>query len=150
VVLGYIVWNYDIIVESTWFTDETLEKIFGVTLLLLVLEGVRRALGWLFVGLILAFYLYAYFGGYIPGPLGHRGLSIDRLIYAFYLGENGLLGPLMGDFGDRRHAVPDPRRAAEQQRRRSGVHPDRHAHRRAYPRRRAAWSPCSAAPSWAW
>ncbi|MDM7947553.1 MAG: TRAP transporter fused permease subunit [Oceanibaculum nanhaiense] len=96
VVLGYIVWNYDIIVESTWFTDEALEKLFGVTLLLLVLEGVRRALGWLFVGLILAFYLYAYFGGYIPGPLGHRGLSIDRLIYAFYLGENGLLGPLMG------------------------------------------------------
>ena len=95
-VLGYIVWNYNTIVESTWFTDETLEKVFGVTLLLLVLEGVRRTLGWLFVGMILVFYLYAYFGNYIPGALGHRGLSLDRLIYAFYLGENGLLGPLMG------------------------------------------------------
>ena len=95
-VLGYIVWNYNTIVENTWFTDETIEKIFGVALLLLVLEGVRRALGWLFVGLILTFYLYAYFGNYIPGALGHRGLSLDRLIYAFYLGENGLLGPLMG------------------------------------------------------
>lgn len=95
-VLGYIVWNYNTIVENTWFTDEPVEKLFGVLLLLLVLEGVRRALGWLFVGMIVAFYLYAYFGNYIPGMLGHRGLSIDRLIYAFYLGENGLLGPLMG------------------------------------------------------
>lgn len=81
---------------TNWFINEAVEKVFGVTLFILLLEAVRRTLGWLFVGLILSFCVYAYFGPYFPGPLGHRGLSLDRMIYVFYMGSNGILGTLMG------------------------------------------------------
>jgi len=96
VLLGYVFVNYDAIVMSNWYVNETVEKIFGVTLFLLLLEAVRRTLGWMFVGLILFFCCYAYFGPFLPGPFGHRGLSLERMIYVFYLGNNGLLGTLMG------------------------------------------------------
>jgi TRAP transporter 4TM/12TM fusion protein len=94
--LAYVFVNYDVIVTSTWYTNPTVEKIFGVVLFALVIEAVRRTLGWLFVGLIALFVLYGYLGPYFPGVLGHRGLSFDRLVYSFYLGENGILGSLMG------------------------------------------------------
>lgn len=96
VLLGYVFVNYDAIVMSNWYVNETVEKIFGVTLFLLLLEAVRRTLGWMFVGLIVFFCCYAYFGPFLPGPFGHRGLSLERMIYVFYLGNNGLLGTLMG------------------------------------------------------
>ncbi|HSP57405.1 MAG TPA: TRAP transporter fused permease subunit [Halomonas sp.] len=96
VLMGYVFVNYDAIVMSNWFVNERIEKLFGIALFLLLLEAVRRTLGWLFVGLIVGFCLYAYFGPYFPGNLGHRGLSLDRMIYVFYLGNNGLLGSLMG------------------------------------------------------
>lgn len=96
VILGYVFVNYDEIVVSNWFLRETVEKTFGVALLLLILEAVRRTLGWMFVGLILFFFAYAHWGNLIPGVLGHRGLSFERLVYTFYLGDAGVLGTLMG------------------------------------------------------
>jgi TRAP transporter 4TM/12TM fusion protein len=96
VLLGYVFVNYDAIVMSNWYINETVEKAFGVILFVLLLEAIRRTLGWLFVGLILFFCVYAYFGPYFPGALGHRGLTLDRMIYVFYMGNNGILGTLMG------------------------------------------------------
>jgi TRAP transporter 4TM/12TM fusion protein len=96
VLLGYVFVNYETIVTSNWYTNEPLEKAFGFALFLIVLEAVRRILGWMFVILILVFCGYAYFGPYFPGDLGHRGLSFERMVYVFYLGNNGILGSLMG------------------------------------------------------
>lgn len=96
VILGYVFVNYEAIAVSNWFTNEAIEKAMGVTLLILILEAVRRTLGWMFVGLIAFFFAYAHFGYLIPGDLGHRGISIDRLIYTFYMGDSGVLGTLMG------------------------------------------------------
>lgn len=93
---GYVVVNYDRIVTSSWFLSPDLERPLGVLLFLAVLEGVRRSLGWLFVLLILNFVFYALFGPYVPGLFGHRGVSLDRLIYTFYFGANGIFGMLMG------------------------------------------------------
>ena len=96
VALGYIFINYETIVQGTWFINETVDRTLGIALFLVILEAVRRSLGWLFVGLIAFFVLYAFFGPHIPGQLGHRGVSFDRLVYSFYLGGNGILGTLMG------------------------------------------------------
>ena len=96
VLMSYVFINYNSIVMSSWYINETIEKTFGVMLFMLLLEAIRRTLGWLFVGLIITFCAYAYFGPYIPGALGHRGLSLDRMIYMFYMGDNGILGTLMG------------------------------------------------------
>jgi len=96
VALGYVFINYDTIVQSTWFINEPVDKTLGILLFLIILEAVRRTLGWLFVGLIAFFVLYAFFGPYFPGQLGHRGVSFDRLVYSFFLGGSGILGTLMG------------------------------------------------------
>lgn len=96
VTLGYVFVNYDVIVTSTWFINEALDRVLGVILFVLILEAVRRTLGWLFVGLIAFFLAYAILGPYLPGALGHRGISLDRLIYTFFLGGTGILGSLVG------------------------------------------------------
>jgi TRAP transporter 4TM/12TM fusion protein len=96
VALGYVFINYETIVQSTWFINEPVDRVLGILLFLIILEAVRRTLGWMFVGLIAFFVLYAYFGPYFPGQLGHRGINFDRLVYSFYLGGSGILGTLMG------------------------------------------------------
>jgi len=68
------------------------DKIFGVVLVLIVLEAGRRVAG---LGLPIVtgvFILYAYFGKYIPGYFGHGGISFIKLIELFYLTEDGIWG----------------------------------------------------------
>jgi TRAP transporter 4TM/12TM fusion protein len=96
VTLGYVFVNYEAIVMSTWFINEPVDRVLGLVLFFLILEAVRRSLGWLFVGLIAFFLAYAILGPYLPGALGHRGISLDRLIYTFFLGGTGILGTLVG------------------------------------------------------
>lgn len=92
----YLVIRSDAILLSNWFTYLWPERILGTVMFLALLEGVRRALGWGFVGLILIFVGYAVLGPWIPGAFGHRGLSFDRLIFSFYLGSQGVAGMLIG------------------------------------------------------
>lgn len=92
----YLVIRSDAILLSNWFTYLWPERILGTVMFLALLEGVRRALGWGFVGLILVFVGYAVLGPWIPGAFGHRGLSYDRLIFSFYLGSQGVAGMLIG------------------------------------------------------
>lgn len=86
----------DAIIRSNWFVNEVPEKILGLALFACMMEAVRRTLGWVFIGLIAFFLLYAVLGPYIPGIFGHRGLSFDRLVYSFYLGNQGVYGSLIG------------------------------------------------------
>ena len=94
--VGFLVARSDEILLSNWFVHLWPERVLGALLFLALIEAVRRALGWGFVGLIAAFVGYAVLGPWIPGILGHRGLSIDRLIFSFYLGSQGVTGMLIG------------------------------------------------------
>src|SRR5690625_7862309 len=38
------------------------------------------------------FLLYAYFGPYLPGEFGHRGLSLNQLMKTMYFSTEGILG----------------------------------------------------------
>lgn len=92
----YLVVRSDAILLSNWFTYLWPERILGAVMFVGLIEGVRRALGWGFVALIAAFLAYAVLGPWIPGAFGHRGLPIDRLIFSFYLGSQGVTGMLIG------------------------------------------------------
>lgn len=70
------------------------EYILGALAMLVLLEGSRRAIGAVVPVIAIAFLLYAYFGNYIPGPLGHRGYSLQRIIDANYVLWDGILGVL--------------------------------------------------------
>ena len=63
--------------------------IFGIILGILVLEATRRAIGWVMVILAIVFIVYGFVGSYIPGPLGHRGVSLDSMISNLSLTLNG-------------------------------------------------------------
>lgn len=68
----------------------------GVVITILVIEGTRRSMGWPLPIVASAAILYAVFGPYFPGMLGHRGFSIDTLAPFLYLRTDGIFGVPLG------------------------------------------------------
>src|SRR3954471_14172965 len=65
---------------------------FGLALIVLVLEAMRRTAGWIMPAICLAFLLYAFFGPYLPAPWTHKGYDIPRLIGHMYMTLEGIFG----------------------------------------------------------
>ena len=59
---------YRSVVPNFW------DKLFGVILMLLVLETARRTTGWIMPAVVLAFIVYAFIGPELPKPWTHRGI----------------------------------------------------------------------------
>ena len=68
------------------------DKALGIILILLVLEVVRRATGWIMPLISLLFLLYAYFGPYLPSPWTHRGYEVERIVGHMYMTLEGIFG----------------------------------------------------------
>jgi TRAP transporter 4TM/12TM fusion protein len=71
---------------------ETLDIVFGVTLIILVLEAMRRTTGWVMPIVTAAFLAYAFFGPYLPPPWTHAGYEIPRLVGHMYMTLEGIFG----------------------------------------------------------
>src|SRR5687767_1915723 len=65
---------------------------FGVALIVLVLEAMRRTNGWIMPIITSAFIAYALFGPYLPAPWTHKGYEIGRLIGVMYMTLEGIFG----------------------------------------------------------
>src|SRR5437764_834180 len=65
---------------------------FGVALIALVLEAMRRSTGWIMPVITICFLLYAFFGPYLPAPWTHKGYEIPRLIGHMYMTLEGIFG----------------------------------------------------------
>src|SRR6185503_4603953 len=74
------------IVPNDW------DVFFGVALIVLVLEAMRRSTGWVMPVITLGFLLYAFFGPYLPAPWTHKGYDIPRLIGHMYMTLEGIFG----------------------------------------------------------
>lgn len=74
----------------------TLDLYMGGILILFVLEGTRRVLGWALPIIASVFIVYALFGKYIPGLWGHRGIDLETLISYQYLTTEGIFGLPLG------------------------------------------------------
>jgi len=74
----------------------TLDYVFGLLTLLLVLEGTRRVVGWPIVIIAALFVLYALLGKEMPGFLSHRGVSLERLINHLVYTTEGIFGVPLG------------------------------------------------------
>ncbi len=70
----------------------TVDIVAGTTLVLLLLEGARRAVGMILVYVLAVFILYALFGGYLPGWIGFRGFMMDESIEIVSMTTAGVLG----------------------------------------------------------
>jgi TRAP transporter 4TM/12TM fusion protein len=77
---------YRSVIPNVW------DKIFGVILILLVLEATRRTTGWIMPAIVIAFLIYAFVGPELPNPWTHRGYDIDRVVGHMYMTLEGIFG----------------------------------------------------------
>ncbi|NDP60796.1 MAG: TRAP transporter fused permease subunit [Oxalobacteraceae bacterium] len=73
-------------------TPEAWDIFFGVALILLVLEAMRRTTGWIMPAVTSLFVLYALFGAYLPNPWTHKGYEVGRLVGHMYMTFEGIFG----------------------------------------------------------
>ena len=66
--------------------------IVGAIFIVLLLEGTRRATGWIMPGVAIAFILYALLGHRLPHPWTHRGYALEDLIAHLYMTLEGIFG----------------------------------------------------------
>src|SRR6202165_2841943 len=69
-----------------------LDQVFGIALILLILEGCRRSSTWILPFIVLLFVSYALFGAYLPAPWTHKGYEIPRLVGHLYMTLEGIFG----------------------------------------------------------
>jgi TRAP transporter 4TM/12TM fusion protein len=86
-----------VVVSGDEFFDRSItpnqwDVFFGVALILLVLEAMRRATGWIMPFITTCFLAYAIFGAYLPAPWTHKGYEIPRLIGHMYMTLEGIFG----------------------------------------------------------
>ena len=79
------------------FTDRNtspapLDIAFGIALIVLVLEAMRRTNGWIMPIITCSFLAYALFGPVLPAPWTHKGYEVGRLVGVMYMTLEGIYG----------------------------------------------------------
>lgn len=69
-----------------------LDYVFGILLMLLLLEACRRVAGIVLMVLALLFIAYVFLGPYLPGGLSHRGMSLMRFVDLQVLSTQAIFG----------------------------------------------------------
>jgi TRAP transporter 4TM/12TM fusion protein len=95
VVVLYLLVFFDDIIQrqGDW---EPLDIVLGSAAVFLVIEAARRVVGLFMAIVCLVFVVYAMAGPYMPGMLGHKGYSLDRLMGQLYLTTEGIFGLPLG------------------------------------------------------
>jgi len=86
-----------LIVGGDDFTDRNTSPdpwdiVFGIALIALVMEAMRRSTGWIMPVITSAFLLYALAGPWLPAPWTHKGYEIGRLVGVMYMTLEGIYG----------------------------------------------------------
>ena len=89
--IAYLLLDFDDFIERA-VEPTRLDLVFGVILILLVLEGVRRTSGNILAGVVASFIVYAFAGPWIPAPFTHRGYDVERLVGQLYMTMEGIFG----------------------------------------------------------
>ncbi|GHV40302.1 C4-dicarboxylate ABC transporter [Synergistales bacterium] len=93
---AYILYIYEIVLWKPLQWVGPLDYFFAVTMVLLVLEASRRAVGLTFPIMALIFFAYAYWGRYFPSMWSHRGMSLNFIFQTFYHTTTGIWGTMIG------------------------------------------------------
>jgi TRAP transporter 4TM/12TM fusion protein len=68
------------------------DVLFGVALILLILEAMRRTAGWIMPFICCLFLAYALAGQLLPAPWTHKGYELNRLVGFMYMSLEGIFG----------------------------------------------------------
>jgi TRAP transporter 4TM/12TM fusion protein len=90
-VIGWMIFNGDAFTDRNT-SPETWDIIFGVSLMVLVIEATRRTSGWIMPIVIGFFVVYAFVGPWLPHPWTHRGYDIGRMVGHMYMTLEGIFG----------------------------------------------------------
>ena len=66
--------------------------VFGVSLVILVMEAMRRTNGWVMPVVTSLFIVYALVGPWLPHPWTHKGYEVGRLVGHLYMTLEGIFG----------------------------------------------------------
>ncbi|WP_062763188.1 TRAP transporter permease [Falsirhodobacter sp. alg1] len=91
----YVPWIYEQLAFRVG-NPTTLDLVMGTTLIVTLLEGVRRSMGWPLPVIAILFMAYAYFGQSMPGILVHPGASWPVIVNHLYLTSQGIYGTALG------------------------------------------------------
>ncbi|WP_300018178.1 TRAP transporter fused permease subunit [uncultured Roseobacter sp.] len=92
----WVAWSHDALSDQYGFLDNPFQMAIAVTLLVVVLEAARRAIGWPLPMVALTALLYGLFGQYIPGEFGHSGTPLRSFLGTLTIAEGGIWGSLTG------------------------------------------------------
>ncbi|MCB2191573.1 MAG: TRAP transporter fused permease subunit [Deltaproteobacteria bacterium] len=94
----YIIATFENINSRIAYVDDVtnLDIFFGLACLLVLLETTRRTCGNGLTIIVLAFFAYAFVGPWLPGLLGHPGISMQDLIDLQFLTPGGIFGVATG------------------------------------------------------
>jgi TRAP transporter 4TM/12TM fusion protein len=66
--------------------------VFGLALVAMVMEAMRRTNGWIMPVITSAFIAYALAGPWLPAPWTHKGYEVGRLVGVMYMTLEGIFG----------------------------------------------------------
>ncbi|MEO4041547.1 TRAP transporter fused permease subunit [Hoeflea sp. CAU 1731] len=90
----YVYIRFPVLTEDVYqYPTEGL--ILGILVTILVLEGLRRVVGWTLVVITFLMLLYALYGDYVPGPLRGRGMEFGDVMRFVGTDSGGTWGPAL-------------------------------------------------------
>ena len=90
----WVACNADALGDQYGSLEGSIQTVIAIALLIVTMEGARRAIGWplpIIAALALA---YGVWGQYIPGEFGHAGLPLTSFLGTLTIAEGGLWGSL--------------------------------------------------------
>lgn len=92
----WIALNHQMLRNQYGFLEGGFQVALAITLLLIVMEGARRMIGWPLPLVALAALLYGLYGQHMPGEFGHAGTPLRSFLGTLIVAEGGLWGSLTG------------------------------------------------------
>lgn len=101
VVLGlsaclWIAFNQSMLGDQYGFLETKFQVFVAGTLLLVVIEAARRAIGWPLPLVAVLALTYGLFGQHVPGEFGHAGIPLESFLGTLTIAEGGIWGSLTG------------------------------------------------------
>ncbi|MGI6227251.1 MAG: TRAP transporter permease [Peptococcales bacterium] len=98
IVFGYFVVNGDLIARRYAYVTplSTIQLTMGILAIILLIEGVRRSIGTIFVVIIGCALAYAALGPYLPFAISHKGFTLMWTIDHLAFTDSGIFGRSAG------------------------------------------------------
>jgi TRAP transporter 4TM/12TM fusion protein len=90
----WIAINADALGDQYGSLEGSMQTIIAIALLLVTMEGARRAIGWPLPVIAALALAYGVWGQHIPGEFGHAGLPLTSFLGTLTIAEGGLWGSL--------------------------------------------------------